>query len=110
MHILPVDIAPVVKQHYGRILESVAYHKILAQEIEDSVQTAIEEWGGDRATVEVEIAKTIHELFDVFGEKGMWGASAGYSRDSRIGPVDFVFSFSDWSEELGFYFNFGFYF
>lgn len=25
-------------------------------------------WGGDRATVEVEIAKTIHELFDVFGE------------------------------------------
>ena len=49
-------------------------------------------------------------FFDVFGEKGMWGASAGYSRDSRIGPVDFVFSFSDWSEELGFYFNFGFYF
>ena len=31
MHILPVDIAPVVKQHYGRILESVAYHKILAR-------------------------------------------------------------------------------
>ena len=47
---------------------TAAYNKILAQEIEDSVQTAIEEWGGDRATVEVEIAKTIHELFDVFGE------------------------------------------
>ena len=49
-------------------------------------------------------------FFDLPGGQGIWGASVGYSRDSRVGPVDFVFSFSDWSEELGFYFNFGFYF
>ena len=49
-------------------------------------------------------------FFDLFGRKGIWGGGIGYSRDSMLGPVDLVFSFSDWSEKLGCYFNLGFYF
>ena len=32
---------------------TAAYNKILAQEIEDSVQTAIEEWGGDLSLIHI---------------------------------------------------------
>lgn len=49
-------------------------------------------------------------FFDLFGRKGIWGGGIGYSRDSMLGPVDLVFTFSDWSEKLGCYFNLGFYF
>lgn len=70
---------------------TAAYNKILAQEIEDSVQTAIEEWGGDRATVEVEIAKTIHELFDVFGENPRPVIQADTVGDSVKGQPDLPF-------------------
>ena len=49
-------------------------------------------------------------FFDLLGERGIWGASVSYSCDSRVGPVDFVFSYSNWSEDVEFYFNFGFYF
>ena len=41
---------------------------------------------------------------------GIWGGALGYSRDSRIGPIDLVFSYSDWSKKPEYYFNFGFYF
>ena len=70
---------------------TAAYNKILAQEIEDSVQTAIEEWGGDRATVEVEIAKTIYELFDVFGENPRPVIQADTVGDSVKGQPDLPF-------------------
>ena len=49
-------------------------------------------------------------FFDLFGRKGIWGGGIGYSRDSMLGPIDLVFTFSDWSEKLGCYFNLGFYF
>ncbi len=49
-------------------------------------------------------------FFDLFGRKGIWGGGIGYSRDSMLGPVDLIFSFSDWSEKVEFYFNLGFYF
>ena len=49
-------------------------------------------------------------FFNLFGRKGIWGGGIGYSRDSMLGPSDLVFSFSDWSEKLGCYFNLGFYF
>ena len=63
----------------------------IAQEIEDSVQTAIEEWGGDRATVEVEIAKTIYELFDVFGENPRPVMQTGTVSVSGKGQPDLPF-------------------
>lgn len=55
------------------------------------MQTAIEEWGGDRATVEVEIAKTIHELFDVFGENPRPVIQESTEGDSGKGQPDLPF-------------------
>lgn len=55
------------------------------------MQTAIEEWGGDRATVEVEIAKTIYELFDVFGENPRPVTQADTEGDSVKGQPDLPF-------------------
>ena len=49
-------------------------------------------------------------FFDIFGRKGIWGGGVGYSRDTMLGPVELIFSFSDWTEKLGCYFNLGFYF
>lgn len=49
-------------------------------------------------------------FFDILGSKGVWGGGLGYSRDTMLGPVDLVFSFSDWTEKVGCYFNLGFYF
>lgn len=49
-------------------------------------------------------------FFDIFGRKGIWGGGVGYSRDTMLGPIDLMFSFSDWTEKLGCYFNLGFYF
>jgi len=49
-------------------------------------------------------------FFDLLGRKGVWGGGVGYSRDTMLGPVDLIFSFSDWTEKLGCYFNLGFYF
>ncbi len=51
-----------------------------------------------------------NNFFDLFGRKGLWGGSIGYSRDSMLGPIDLIFTFSDWTEKLGCYFNLGFYF
>lgn len=55
------------------------------------MQTAIEEWGGDRATVEVEIAKTIYELFDVFGENLRPVIQESTEGDSGKGQPDLPF-------------------
>lgn len=49
-------------------------------------------------------------FFDLWGQKGIIGGGVGYSRDSRLGPIDVLFSFSDWSKKLEFYLNFGFHF
>ena len=49
-------------------------------------------------------------FFDIFGRKGIWGGGVGYSRDSYLGPIDLMFSLSDWNKKLEFYFNLGFYF
>lgn len=49
-------------------------------------------------------------FFDLFGQKGIWGGGVGYSRDSYLGPIDVMFSFSDWNKKLEFYCNLGFYF
>lgn len=49
-------------------------------------------------------------FFDLLGNRGIWGGSIGYSYDLALGPVDVVFSLSDWSKKLNFYFNLGFYF
>lgn len=51
-----------------------------------------------------------NNFFDLFGRKGIWGGGVGYSRDSYLGPVDLMFSLSDWCKKLEFYFNLGFYF
>ena len=48
--------------------------------------------------------------FDVFGRKPAWGVAASYARDSALGPVEVVVSYSDWSERVTCFFNFGFYF
>lgn len=70
---------------------TAAYNKILAQEIEDSIQKEIEDWGGDRATVEVEIAKTIYKLFDVFGENKRPEEQVEATEDSGQDQPDFLF-------------------
>ena len=49
-------------------------------------------------------------FFDVFGGDDILGGGVGYSYDSIVGPIDFMFSLSDWSKKLGFYFNLGYYF
>ena len=48
-------------------------------------------------------------FFDIFGRKGIWGGGVGYSRDSYLGPIDLMFSISDWNKKLEFYFNMGLY-
>ena len=72
--------------HASRCFESLDQRRR-----EDSVQTAIEEWGGDRATVEVEIAKTIYELFDVFGENPRPVMQTGTVSVSGEGQPDLPF-------------------
>lgn len=49
-------------------------------------------------------------FFDILGGRGIWGGGIGYSYNTMVGPVDVVFSLSDWSKKLGFYFNLGYYF
>lgn len=49
-------------------------------------------------------------FFDILGNKGIWGGAVGYSYDMPLGPVDVIFSMSDRTKKLGFYFNLGFYF
>ena len=55
-------------------------------------------------------AKQESNFFDVFGGDDIFGGGVGYSYDSIVGPIDFMFSLSDWSKKLGFYFNLGYYF
>jgi len=55
-------------------------------------------------------AKQEANFFDIFGGKDILGGGVGYSYDSIVGPIDFMFSLSDWSKKLGFYFNLGYYF
>ena len=55
-------------------------------------------------------AKQEANFFDIFGGDDIWGGGVGYSYDSIVGPIDFMFSLSDWSKKLGFYFNLGYYF
>lgn len=55
-------------------------------------------------------AKQEANFFDIFGGEDIFGGGVGYSYDSIVGPIDFVFSLSDWSKKLGFYFNLGYYF
>ena len=55
-------------------------------------------------------AKQESNFFDVFGGDDILGGGVGYSYDSIVGPIDFMFSLSDWSKKLGFYFNLGYYF
>ena len=49
-------------------------------------------------------------FFDMWGRRGIWGGGVSYSRDSRLGPIDVVFSLSDRDKKLKFYFDLGFYF
>ena len=49
-------------------------------------------------------------FFDMWGRRGIWGGGVSYSRDSRLGPIDIVFSLSDRDKKLKFYFDLGFYF
>ena len=55
-------------------------------------------------------AKQEANFFDIFGGDDILGGGVGYSYDSIVGPIDFMFSLSDWSKKLGFYFNLGYYF
>lgn len=47
-------------------------------------------------------------FFDMWGRRGIWGGGVSYSRDSRLGPIDIVFSLSDRDKKLKFYFDLGF--
>ena len=47
-------------------------------------------------------------FFDILGGQGMWGGGAGYSYDSKIGPIAFTLGISDWTDKVGVYFNLGF--
>ena len=55
-------------------------------------------------------AKQEDNFFDLLGGDDVWGGAAGYSYNSIVGPIDFVFSLSNWTRKLGFYFNLGYYF
>ncbi|WP_065220797.1 MULTISPECIES: patatin-like phospholipase family protein [Butyricimonas] len=55
-------------------------------------------------------AKQEASFFDILGGKDIFGGGVGYSYDSFVGPIDVMFSLSDWSKKLGFYFNLGYYF
>ena len=55
-------------------------------------------------------AKQEDNFFDILGGDDIWGGGVGYSYNSIVGPIDFLFSTSSWTKKLGFYFNLGFYF
>ena len=55
-------------------------------------------------------AKQEDNFFDLLGGDDIWGGGVGYSYNSIVGPIDFLFSSSNWTKKLGFYFNLGFYF
>ena len=55
-------------------------------------------------------AKQEDNFFDILGGDDIWGGGVGYSYNSIVGPIDFLFSTSNWTKKLGFYFNLGFYF
>ena len=42
--------------------------------------------------------------------RSMFGQSVSYSYDTLVGPIDFVFMYSDWTKKVGFFFNLGFHF
>ena len=58
----------------------------------------------------VNYAKDDDRFFDILGGTDLWGGGLSYSYDSLIGPIDVVFSLSNWDKKLGFYFNLGYYF
>ena len=47
---------------------------------------------------------------DIFGNRPIWGGGAGYSHYSKVGPVDLILSYANWSKKTTLYFNLGFYF
>lgn len=55
-------------------------------------------------------ARQIDNFFDLLKGDDIWGGGAGYSYDSFVGPIDFIFDISNWNKKLGFYFNLGYYF
>jgi len=55
-------------------------------------------------------AKQEQNFFDILGGTDIWGGGVGYSYNSIVGPIGATFSLSNWTKELGFYFNLGYYF
>lgn len=53
-------------------------------------------------------AKQQDDFFNILGGDDIWGGGIGYSYNSIVGPIDFVFSYSNWTQNVGFYFNLGF--
>ncbi|MDR2129976.1 MAG: patatin-like phospholipase family protein [Odoribacteraceae bacterium] len=47
---------------------------------------------------------------DMFVQPLIWGGGIAYSRDTRLGPVDAILSLSNWTKQVNFYVNWGFYF
>lgn len=50
------------------------------------------------------------DFFNLLKGEKLWGGSVGYSHNSIIGPIDIILSYSDWTKNLGFFFNLGYYF
>jgi NTE family protein len=53
------------------------------------------------------VAQHADNAGDMFSRKCIWGGGIAYSRNSRIGPVDVVFSTSNRTKRVNFYFNMG---
>lgn len=61
-------------------------------------------------TAVVNYAKQKDSFWDILNGDNIWGGGVGYSYDTLAGPIDVWFNLSNRNDELGFYFNFGYYF
>jgi NTE family protein len=56
------------------------------------------------------VAQHADDVDAMFSRKVIWGGGIAYSRNTRIGPVDLMFSTSNWTKRVNFYLNMGFVF
>jgi NTE family protein len=61
-------------------------------------------------TLACNVAQHADDFAEMFFSKVIWGGGIAYSRPTRVGPLDMVFTLSNWTKRLHFYLNLGFFF
>ena len=55
-------------------------------------------------------AKQANNFFDLWKGDDIWGGGVGYAYNTLIGPIGVTVNNSNWEDNVGIYFNMGFYF